>query len=121
MRRRWLLLASLLATLLALTGSVLWTLQLPPPLQDYITQANCERLVPGVSRAEVHAILGGPGWSPPCGLGIAPGEHTEFWEGRVGVIRVDFGDEGRVLRAQYGPLPDSERSARGRLRAWLGW
>jgi hypothetical protein len=62
---------------------------------------NCNQIVPGMSRENVYYLLAGPGWQPHCGFGIPEGEHPEFWEWPGYSIRVDFDDNGRVIRTQH--------------------
>jgi hypothetical protein len=114
----WVVLFALILVAAAWDSLRLW------PFNDRITQATCDRLVPGTSRGDVWAIMGSPGWTPPCGVGIPPGEDPEFWEGRDGTIHVTFDYDGYVIRAEYyqrtvvdrSPPPDYFR----RLRKWLG-
>jgi len=73
------------------------------PFEGYVTQTNGGRIVPGMPRADVYRLLGGPGWQPDCRTQTPPGENPEFWYGPVYTVRVDFDDDGRVIRTQHGP------------------
>ena len=71
------------------------------PISGFVSWVNCCRIQPGMSRAEVNELLGGPGWKPDCGVGIPEGEDPEFWHGWVRIVRVDFDANGRVIRARH--------------------
>src|SRR5437879_1798278 len=72
------------------------------PFEGYITRANCSGIQPGMSRAEVYHLLGGPGWQPDCYTGVPEGEHPEFWHGMVWSVRVAFDNNDRVVRTHHG-------------------
>ena len=90
-----------LIALTLVTGA--WTTIRLWPFEGYVTPINCDRIVPGMSRADVYHLLGGPGWRPKCGVGIPPGEDPEFWSGLGFDVRVDFDYDGQVIRIRRGP------------------
>jgi hypothetical protein len=95
----------------AVTDWALW--------QPGVTEANCDRIRPGMSLERVEAIFGGP-----------PNERIDRWEGGPpeacvwygvgGDALVDFRrKDGRVRRADWhadGPKP----GLFDRFRSWLG-
>ena len=78
-----------LAVFLLLAGALLPALH-PPPQK--VTEANSERIKPGMTRAEVEAILGGP----PGDYRTRPTQTVDIWmaEGEAW-----FGDEGDCIVA----------------------
>jgi hypothetical protein len=58
-----------------------------------ISQANCDRIGPGMTLEQVEAILGVPrrDW----------GEGAKLWVGPDGVIFVDFDENGKVKDATF--------------------
>jgi hypothetical protein len=99
MKVRWLLRLGVM--FLAFAGSVWFSLQFWP-FSGCPSRVNCNRITPGMSREDVYGLLGGPGWEPDCGVGIPPGEHPEFWEWLDYSIRIDFDNDGPVIREQHG-------------------
>jgi hypothetical protein len=95
----WLFVILVMLALVSVTALQLW------PFEGSVSWGNCERIKPGMSRAEVHRLFGGPGWSPDCGVGIPPGEDPEFWNGLGWGVRVDFDRSDRVIRTKrwYSP------------------
>jgi hypothetical protein len=109
-----------------------------------VTEANVRRIRPGMTLAQVEAILGGPGESPwdrdmrlqPRTLSTAgydgdwhlrtgarrqPVCGRRYWEGPSGTAVVHFEfTAGAVLCVEFERRPES-RSLLARLRAWLGW
>jgi len=92
-----------------------------------VTRANVERIHEGMSRAEVEAILGGPGerdyTHPPTFLD--PPTHAYRWSGAYGVAWVGFafssGPDEIVRWTEFEPTWRSNRRDPMRsLRAWLG-
>jgi hypothetical protein len=102
---------------LLLTDRLLW--------QPGLTQDKVRRLRPGMTLAEVEALLGGPATATIDWW--AEGEHRDplrlrwqrHWKAEGVAVDVQFFGDGRVMavgghgRPQPGPL--------ARLRAWLGW
>jgi hypothetical protein len=115
MRRRallWLAGPALVAFALLLTGRLLW--------QPGLTQDHVRRIRPGMTLAEVEALLGGPAADTFEMHSDYPAFRwqREWYEGGADVV-VQFTADGRVMaaagqgRPQPGPL--------ARVRAWLGW
>jgi hypothetical protein len=107
-------------------GLTLWLLG----LTTAVTRTNVERIQPGMSRAEVEAILGGPGlrepWDNWSAFGKFIGEkHIYRWTGAHGVARIEFASSGGrcdlVRSADFEATWRSNRRDPMRsLRAWLG-
>src|SRR5262249_18123744 len=94
------------------------TWPMPPwPCDHRLTSANCPPPVPGPSPHKSHATLG-PGWRPFCRFGIPPGEHPEYWSDATCSICIDFDDQDRVIRVQYGSNPDPVGEAWRRYQPW---
>ncbi len=113
----------LLGVAVALVGLALgftdWALSLRPG----VTEANTRRVREGMTRAEVEAILGGPGtlWIPPHRP--TPPSTTYFWTGPRGEAVIRFsastGPGDFVKSVHFKRTEGTSRLAR--LRAWLGW
>jgi hypothetical protein len=102
---------------LLLTDRLLW--------QPGLTQDNVRRLRPGMTLAEVEALLGGPAtatidwWAEGGHLAQMGIRWQRHWKAEGTDVDVQFWADGRVLAAGGG-----RRSCPGplaRLRAWLGW
>jgi hypothetical protein len=130
----WLLTLAGLAVLMA--GAVVLWLQLLPDPASRITRENFDRIRRGMSRAEVHAILGPPGdyrngpmAHEPAWLKIVPGWHYDWaeWEGDAGAAVVGFDDSGQVQQKQFlvseptghGPLDTLLWRAKRLWRQWF--
>ena len=115
MRKRvclWLCGVVLVVGALLLTDGLLW--------RPGLTEDNVRRIKPGMTLAEVEALLGGPA----ADTFEMPEDYPayrwqrEWREGGASVV-VQFFADGRVMtaagrgRTQPGPL--------ARLRLWLGW
>src|SRR5262245_17632470 len=88
---------------LILVGEVWAALHLWPR-EEHGTSENCDRVPPGMTRAEVYEFLGEPTWRADCGVGVPPGEEPpELWDGAGGRIVVVFDLKERVVRARYWP------------------
>src|SRR5260370_1056805 len=96
-KKRWIVLAGMLAACVCLTLAVL--AMLPPP--PGVTLPNIERIKDGMTRAEVETILGGPGES-------LMHDSILSWASRQKEtqIIVFFDDANRVIRKdliEFGP------------------
>jgi hypothetical protein len=108
----WLAGLALVVGALLLTGRLLW--------QPGLTEDNVSRIRPGMTLAEVEALLSGPA----SDTFEMPADCPAFrwqreWRGEGAAVDVQFTADGRVMaagggrRSRPGPL--------ARLRAWLGW
>lgn len=92
-----------------------------------VTEANCRRIQEGMTKAEVEAILGGPGQWCTKGGGLVGGVSWQSsvvtWKGPHGTAFVTFGSIGYDV-PQVVEVVDFQRAAGPspleRLRAWLG-
>ena len=112
----WLAGLALVVAALLLTDRLLWA--------PGLTEDNVRRLRPGMTLAEVEALLGGPATWEMDMRQEAPGEKLGFrwlrkWVDEGARLEVLFSERGRVLRAEGWGRPP--RSSFARLRAWLGW
>jgi hypothetical protein len=133
-RLKWLAAAS--ATLV-LAAAVAWFLR---PAGPPITAETYERLRPGMTRAEVEGVLGGPGrtrqdcvrWmdnrSPTTGLGsdLDNGQRTNpgirYWYQDSGIIIVQFDADDRLMDKQFeGVRVSTVRQRVNRLLERFGW
>jgi hypothetical protein len=113
-KRALLLLAgmALVALALLLTDRLLW--------QPGLTEDNVRRIRPGMTLAEVEALLGGPA----ADSFEMPADYPAYrwqreWREGGEVVVVRFFADGRVMAAAGRGRPQSGPLAR--LRAWLGW
>ena len=93
-KKRWIVLAGMLAACVCLTLAVLALLPPPPG----VTWPNIERINDGMTRAEVETILGGPGES-------LMQNSIMIWfnpQTKTNVI-VYFDDANRVIGKDWGP------------------
>src|SRR5947209_5208858 len=99
---KWLILGAA-AALLFVAGCVI-VLCLPRP-ECPVHSASAARVIPGMTRAEVEAILGGPpgdyrvrsrAVTIDVALAPVPGRVLEKWRGDAGIALVQFGPDGRV-------------------------
>jgi outer membrane protein assembly factor BamE (lipoprotein component of BamABCDE complex) len=110
-KKRWIVLAGILAACVCLTLAVLALL----PPRPGVTEANVERIEDGMTREEVEALLGGPGvslgsylahWYPPSPKALAPAKKYHagvLWQhprSNASVI-VIFDERERVVRKQW--------------------
>jgi len=108
---------ALIVGALLLTDRLLW--------QPGLTEDHVRRIQPGMTLAEVEALLGSPATEiidrQSEGEPISPlrVRWQRKWRGEGAVVDVPFWADGRVMaavgggRRQPGPLAC--------LRAWLGW
>jgi hypothetical protein len=77
-----------------------------------IDKDTCDRVQPGMSLAEVEAILGGPpgnytgfffGTDASITLTVAGSSNRKQWTGTRGVLLVFFDDQGRVITQMHFP------------------
>src|SRR6516165_6981759 len=113
-RRALLLLAGLALVVgaLLLTDRLLW--------EPGLNEENVNRLRPGMTLAEVEALLGGPAadtFEMPADY-PAYRWQREWREGGESVV-VQFFADGRAMAAQGRGRPQPGRLAR--LSAWVGW
>jgi hypothetical protein len=108
-KKRWIVLAGMLAACVCLTLAVL--AMLPP--RPGVTRANFERIQDGMTRAEVEKMLGGQGPDSPL-LGPldmnmkTSGPVTELlWvhPDRTTFVAVDFDGDNRVVRKYWEESP----------------
>jgi len=97
-KKRWLLVAACLASLIVVPTVV--TALLPPG--PGTTKANFDRVEVGMTKAEVEAILGAPSkhkLPPPAPGGMKPGHSRQLWGGNSGQIAVGivFDEDGKVF------------------------
>ncbi len=83
-----------------------------------VTAANVRRVRPGMTEAEVTAILG-----PPSCLAAheKKGYWVRLWLANEAVATVRFDDAGLVQCAWFDSIPPLQPGPLARLRAWLGW
>lgn len=91
MRPRYILWLSAAVLLLAASHAVWW----------WPGYRGAAWVKPGMSRTVVYRLLGGSGWQPDCGVGVPPGENPEFWHSPLGNVRIEFDDDGHVIRVQH--------------------
>ena len=89
-----------------------------------LTEDNVRRIRPGMTLAEVEALLGGPAAVTVDMHPVAPDEERGFrwlrrWKAEGAAVDVQFFEDGRVMAAGGRGLPQPGPLAR--LRAWLGW
>jgi hypothetical protein len=134
MSRRRKVLAALAAG--GLLVALLVTLAATLRRQVHTDRAACDRIKPGMSEAEVEAVLGGPpgcyarwryvAWGGTISMNLASpgGDYSREWVGNEGCIIVGFGRNDRVFGAVYkdyswepwGGLPGCLRALLRRFR-----
>jgi hypothetical protein len=116
-RRVWPLGVGLVLVVLAflLTDALLWA--------PGLTEANVRRIKPGMTLAEVEALLGSPPWHSEdfaeYGVNRLGYRWSRLWKAEGAWAEVSFGADGRVRAAVGRELP--RPGPLDRLRAWLGW
>jgi hypothetical protein len=108
----------------ALVGAVWWFWP-----RTLITAENFARLAPGMTRAEVEGILGGPAGDyssradDVCNrvstVNPRPGVVTHWWGGNEVIILVDIGPDDRVAATDMLALPPLHSGAIAAVRRWL--
>ncbi len=111
MTRKRLLLALRITLAVLVTAGAVWWLLSPRP---GVTEANCDRIEPGMRREEVEAILGGPPGIyregkmlvPHCEIGPFPGADgvvrtDPIRSGEQGNGTVSFSENGAVIEKAY--------------------
>ena len=92
--------------------AVLWALSRGPIAVD---KETCERVQPGMTLAEVEAILGGPPGNytgvfirreMDVGISLVGSASKEKWTGRGGMLQVFFDAQGKVIAKQHTSWPD---------------
>lgn len=122
-RRSWPLLSAIAC--IALAASAFW---LAHPRVS-ISQATCDKIKPGMTRAEVEALIGGPPGdystksALPAILELPPGvSRFELWFDDQGVIMVVFDEGGKARHIFFSDdLILLDQGFFERLRSWLGW
>jgi hypothetical protein len=115
MRRRallWFAGLALVVGALLLTDRLLW--------QPGLTEDNVRRIRPGMTLAEVEALLGGPA----ADTFEMPADYPAYrwqreWRAEGAAVDVQFTGDGRVTAAAGRGRPRSGILAR--VRSWLGW
>jgi hypothetical protein len=123
-RRRLFIVVGLLACMLVAGGIATWLLR----SDTAITRENAEKIRPGMTLAEVEAILGGPprdeciGSQRSCTwIGDIRGNHPAVWVGPDTAFRADFGDDERVVAMAVGDVQYDHEPPVDMLRRWLGF
>jgi hypothetical protein len=98
-------------SIMLMASGVLFLLVVP---SDRITQANCNRIRPGLSATQVEDILG----RKPDGVINLGGNIQRTWIGRTGSIDVTFDGEGNVV-SRMPFLQFREASILERIRSWI--
>jgi hypothetical protein len=125
MKRRWRLLCLAVTLCLWLSGLLVW-LTLPGPR---ISQTSFEQIRPGMTRAEVEAVLGVSAGNYTGGRvkivhGVPPDDGYAEWVGEDVAVLVWLDDEGRVSRKEClhtSHLIGRDDSLLRKLRRWLPW
>ena len=104
----------MLISMMLLAGGVCLLLVVP---SDRITQANCNRIRPGLSATQVEDILGR---KPDGVITVGGNEFQRTWIGRTGSIDVTFDAEGNVV-SRMPFLRFREESILERIRSWIPW
>jgi hypothetical protein len=119
-RRRLLLLGVPAAVVtVALVAWLLW------PRGTANTRENAAKIQPGMARAEVEALLGGPAGDYTAGRyaaapePVAVGSPFSEWLGEECSVLVSFDEGGRVARSQVRPVIHLDTLG-NRFRRWFG-
>ncbi len=105
--------------------SVRW---LTVPVTSHISEATVARIQPGMTKAEVERLLGGPPgdyttrsmvWALEISRLVPPGTPAS-WLSDEGEATVYFDEEGLVTGAYFDHAFDGPESLLDRLRRWLG-
>jgi hypothetical protein len=133
-RRQLLVLAGLVLAVVVLAGGVLVLFRPPSPR---FTKELADRIQPGMTEAEVVAILGkrAGDYADPNTRGVSSrssayraegvydpdGSCTKAWGSDAGIIRVHFGPDRRVLSLWWEDVypPRSEMSLADQIRDWF--
>jgi hypothetical protein len=113
----------------AFAGLVVFTARpiLLPPTNSRITKANCDRIMPGMSRADVEAIFGPPGdfrtlpvstEHPGEDDDIAPHGKVALWRGNDGCAVVAFDAEKDVAIGAWFAMTRTRREGVWELIRW---
>jgi hypothetical protein len=120
--RRRLVLLGVPAAVVAV-ALVVWLLL---PRGTAITRGNAAKIQPGMTRAEVEALLGGPAGDYTAGrYAAAPepvavgGPSFSEWLGEECSVMVSFDEEDRVVRSQVRPVVNLDTLG-NRLHRWFG-
>ena len=86
------------------------THHLDPATRVHVDQATCDRIQPGMTKADVEKIIGAPeGW---YGLSAYNSKrppkkgYTPTWVARTGEIVVEFDKDHRVASARFFEISD---------------
>jgi hypothetical protein len=133
MRKRLLILTGVVLAVAVIAGGALELLRPSPPR---FTEDLAARIHPGMTEAEVVAVLGRPPgnyasphttdfgntmgyWLEPEGWLLPSGNVHKGWISDAGAVCVEFGQDGLVVRSFWGPVwvwrPESPLESVGRM------
>ena len=100
-KKRWIVLAGMLAACVCVTLAVLALL----PPRPGVTPANIERIEDGMTQEEVEKILGGPGVNLLASTSFVPRGRVVVWDHPHDgtYVRVGFDRDNRVIGKDWGP------------------
>ena len=101
--------------------AILVTVQFP---RSGITRENFDRILDGMTEAEVEAILGGPSGRYTDRPMVVVMEGTMFrrwWIGNEGIVTIEltFDEPQRVAHKRFDPIPPETLAER--CRRWCRW
>jgi hypothetical protein len=87
-----------------------------------VMETAASRIKKGMTRGEVHGLLGRPNWTVGPFFGGSGVEHSgpcDFWYADEGTALVSFDRARRAVLFSFAP--SLRPGPLARLRAWLGW